>query len=395
MNRVILIVLDSVGIGALPDAAAFKDAGANTLGNIASRIPGFRLPNLEALGLGNIGPESGLPPHPTPKAAFGKADEASPGKDTTTGHWEIGGLILETSFPFFSEGFPPEIMEPFEAQIGTKTLGNVPASGTVIINELGDEHVRTGYPIVYTSADSVFQIAMHEAVIPVERQYEICQIARDLLRGPYEVGRVIARPFLGENGDYHRTSNRKDFSISPPGKTVLRLAMEAGLEVSGVGKIIDIYANDGITRHVKTKNNMEGVDRTLEYMAEQPEGLIMTNLVDFDMLFGHRRNVAGYGNALEEFDARVPELEAALRPDDILIITADHGNDPTHHGTDHTREYVPILAWGDSIQAGAQLGIRKTFADIGATIAEILNLPPTQDGTSFLNEILKPTPVES
>ena len=388
-NRIILIVLDSVGIGELPDAPAFGDSGSNTVGHIAASLPGFSLPHLQALGLGNIRPEVGLAPSPFPTAAYGYAAEQSLGKDTTTGHWEISGLILEEPFRTFPDGFPADLMDAFEAKIGRGTLGNKTASGTVIINELGDEHVATGKPIVYTSADSVFQIAAHEEVIPLEEQYKINQIARELCTGPYAVGRVIARPFIGESGNYSRTANRRDFSLLPPGKTVFKLAAEAGLDVLAVGKMNDIYAGDGITDYVKTKDNMDGVDRTLEYMRADNRGIILTNLVDFDMLYGHRRDVPGYGRCLEEFDARLPEILAALRADDLLIITADHGNDPSYTGTDHTREYVPILACGPRITPGAEIGRRDSFADIGATMAEALGLSPTPAGVSFSSLLSK------
>ena len=389
VKRVIVIVLDSVGIGALPDAADFGDSGSNTVGHIAGTIPGFRLPNLEKMGLGNISAEVQLPPSEGPSAAHGRAMEQSPGKDTTTGHWEIAGLVLEQPFPTFPNGFPRNFLDKFEAAIGRKTIGNTVASGTVIINELGDEHVRTGQPIVYTSADSVFQIAMHEEVIPIEEQYQICRSAREMLSGPMAVGRVIARPFVGESGNYTRTANRRDFSLTPPGKTVLKLTEEAGKEVMAVGKIWDIYAYDGMTQHIKTANNSEGVDRTLEYLASGEQGLIFTNLVDFDMLYGHRRDPEGYAQCLRDFDARLPELQAAMSKDDVLIITADHGNDPTFSGTDHTREYIPILVYGDSIKAGTHFGTRRSFADIGATVAEMLLLPPTPAGESFYSLIRK------
>lgn len=388
-NRIILIVLDSVGIGELPDAADFGDVGSNTVGHIVAGLPGFRLPHLEQLGLGNIRPEVGLPAAASPTAAFGYAAERSLGKDTTTGHWEIGGLILKEPFRTFPDGFPKDLMSAFEARIGRGTLGNKTASGTVIINELGDEHVRTGKPIVYTSADSVFQIAAHESVIPLEEQYRINQIARELCTGPYAVGRVIARPFEGESGNYYRTSNRRDFSLTPPDKTIFKTAFEAGMDVLAVGKMNDIYAGDGMTGYVKTKNNMEGVDRTLEYMNGDNKGVILTNLVDFDMLYGHRRDVPGYGKCLQEFDARLPEILDAMRADDILLITADHGNDPSFTGTDHTREYVPVLVYGKEIDAGTNLGRLDSFSDIGATMADLLGLAPTPSGHSFRPNLSK------
>lgn len=386
IKRVILIVLDSVGIGELPDAHLFGDEGSNTIGNIARDYPALSLPNLVKLGLGNI-TDLGIGKTESPQGAFGRAAETSPGKDTTTGHWEISGLILRHPFPTFPNGFPPEILRPFEAAIGTKTLANKPASGTVIIEEFGPQHEQTGYPIVYTSADSVFQVAMHEAVIPIERQYEICQIARDMLIGKDAVGRVIARPFVGKPGSYQRTTNRKDFSLTPPGKTVLQQILASGKEVLAVGKINDIFAGDGIGRYIKTANNMEGVDRTLEYMSAENEGLIFTNLVDFDMHFGHRNNVPGYANALMEFDQRLPELLAALKEDDIMIITADHGCDPTTPSTDHSREYIPILCVGNAIKKGQNIGTRTSFADIGASIAAFLHVEAPQDGKSFAKEI--------
>lgn len=381
-KRVILIVLDSVGIGEMPDAAQFGDTGSDTLGHIASTIPDFDLPNLQNLGIGNIVP-LGLPQSARPLGAYGRAAEKSQGKDTITGHWEIAGLVPDIVFPYFPKGFPRSIMDPFEAAIGTKTLGNVPASGTVIIEELGDEHVRTGYPIIYTSSDSVFQIAMHEDVIPIKRQYEICQIARDLLTGENAIGRVIARPFVGASGNYTRTSNRHDYSILPPGLTVLNSIVDAGQKVRGVGKISDIFAEVGISDNIKTKNNADGVDKTISLMEEDFEGLLFTNLVDFDMLYGHRRDPEGYANCLREFDVALPRIMAAMRPDDVLMLTADHGNDPTYPGTDHTREYVPLLVYGEQVQPDTHLGTRNSFADIGATIADLLGVNPPPFGESF------------
>lgn len=373
-NRVILIVLDSVGIGHLPDAHLYGDEGSNTLGHIAAQIPEIKVPNLIQLGLGNIDMENVLPKTEHPQAAYGKAAEMSAGKDTTTGHWEIAGTILEKPFPTFPDGFPISFMEKFEAAIGIKTLGNYSASGTAIIDELGDQHVQTGFPIVYTSADSVFQIAMHEEVIPIEKQYEICQIARNMLIGEYEVGRVIARPFTGTSGNYTRTSRRKDFATLPP-DNVLDAIQNQGKEVLGIGKIYDIFAGKGITRSVKTANNQEGILATISAIKDDNKAsLIFTNLVDFDMHFGHRRDVPGYAACLEEFDACIPEILAAMDEDDVLIITADHGNDPTWTGTDHTREYIPILMYGQSIPAGYHFGIRDTFADLAATVADVLGI---------------------
>jgi phosphopentomutase len=392
MRRVILIVLDSVGCGALPDADQFGDAGSNTLGHIAASVPDFALPNLQQLGLGNI-PGTGLPAHPRPDGCFGRAVERSRGKDTITGHWEIAGLVPSLVFPYFPDGFPRSIMDEFERLIGTKTLGNYPASGTAIIDELGAEHMETGFPIVYTSSDSVFQIAMHEDIIPLERQYEICQIARDLLVGDNAVGRVIARPFIGKPGAFVRTSNRHDYAILPPGKTMLEYITEAGMLVKGVGKIEDIFAGVGISENSKTKDNQDGIDTTLVYMEEDFEGLIFTNLVDFDMLYGHRRDVEGYARCLVEFDKRLPDILRAMRTDDVLILTADHGNDPTFPGTDHTREHIPVLVYGDRLADGHDLGTLSAFADIGATILELLGLEGQLDGSSFAPQ-LQPTILE-
>lgn len=387
MKRVILIVLDSVGIGELPDAHLYGDTGADTLGHIALNYPSLHLPHLTALGLGNIVPENALEKTASPRAAIGKAAERSAGKDTTTGHWEISGVILDKPFPTFTEtGFPPAFIAAFEAAIGTKTIGNVSASGTAIINELGDEHVRTGYPIVYTSADSVFQVAMHEEVIPLERQYEICKTAREMLSGDLEVGRVIARPFLGTSGEYYRTKNRKDYATLPP-ETILDAVKASGKGVYSIGKIIDIFAEKGITRYKKTKNNKEGILDTLEALKNAPEALIFTNLVDFDMEYGHRRDVPGYAKALEEFDSYLPEILENLEEEDLLIITADHGNDPTAPGTDHTREYIPMLHVGKSIREGADIGVRESFADIAATVAEYLDIRYETPGESYLKVI--------
>ena len=373
-NRVILIVLDSVGIGNLPDAHLYGDEGSNTLGHIVDQIPDIKIPNLIQLGLGNIDMENALPKTEYPQAAYGKAAEMSAGKDTTTGHWEIAGTILDKPFPTFPDGFPISFMEEFEAAIGVKTLGNYSASGTAIIDDLGDEHVQTGFPIVYTSADSVFQIAMHEDMIPIEKQYEICQIARDMLVGEYEVGRVIARPFTGTSGNYTRTSRRKDFATLPP-DNVLDAIQNQGKEVLGIGKIYDIFAGKGITRTIKTTNNQEGIIATISAIKNGDNAsLIFTNLVDFDMHFGHRRDVPGYAACLEEFDACIPEILAAMDEDDVLIITADHGNDPTWPGTDHTREYIPILIYSQSIPAGYHFGTRNTFADLAATVADVLGI---------------------
>lgn len=387
INRVILVVMDSVGIGELPDAGSYGDQGSNTLGNIHKKMPGLHLDNLTALGLGNI---EGLqiPKADKPKGAFGRALELSPGKDTTTGHWEIAGITLEQAFPTYPNSFPNSLIERFEQAIGTKTIGNEVASGTEIIARLGDEHVKTGYPIVYTSADSVFQIAAHEEIIPLERLYEMCSIAREMLTGDNAVGRVIARPFLGESGSYKRTSNRKDFSLLPISKTMLDVIKENKMDVMAVGKIEDIFAGIGVTDAVHTKSNMDGVDKTLEYMKTDKKGLIFTNLVDFDMQYGHRNDVEGYGNALKEFDNRLPEIIRNMKDTDILIITADHGCDPTTASTDHSREYIPVLVYGNQVKPGVNIGTRKGFSDIAATILDLLGLPKMNGGNSFKEEII-------
>ncbi len=387
-KRVVLIVLDSVGIGELPDADKYGDKGTNTLGHIAEKYPILQIPNLIELGLGQIDLNNPIGKTENPQAAFGKAAEVSSGKDTTTGHWEIAGIILEKPFPIFTEnGFPKEFIETFEKAIGTKTLGNISASGTAIIDELGDEHIATGHPIVYTSADSVFQIAMHEGIIPIERQYEICKIAREMLVGEFEVGRVIARPFEGKSGNYKRTGRRKDYAILPP-ETVLDVLKAEEKDVYAIGKINDIFAEKGISRYKKTATNLEGIEDTIEAIKNPNESFVFTNLVDFDMLFGHRRDVIGYAKCLEEFDRFLPEILNNLHENDLLIITADHGNDPTHLGSDHTREYIPILNIGKNIKKGVNIGIRNSFADIAATIAEYLEVDYKTQGKSYLSLIL-------
>jgi phosphopentomutase len=390
VNRFIVIVLDSVGIGEAPDAAAFGDVGSHTLGNIARVVGGLNLPHLEAMGLGNIAIIQGVIPQAKPTATYGKLTEVSPGKDTTTGHWELMGVQLKQPFPLYPNGFPPEIMDRFEAEIGRGWLGNYPASGTAIIDQLGEEHLRTGKVIVYTSGDSVFQIAAHEEVVPLEELYRICRIAREILRGEHEVSRVIARPFVGSPGRFTRTPNRHDFSVLPPEPTLLDSLKEAGLMVYAIGKIEDIFAGQGITEAVHTQDNMDGVDQTLEAIrSRRKPGLIFTNLVDFDAKFGHRNNPEGYAEALEAFDRRVPELLDALAEEDVLVITADHGNDPTTPSTDHSREYTPILIGGASIQAGVNIGVRSTFADLAATIAEVLGVKAPPHGSSFKSAIMR------
>lgn len=388
IERVILVVMDSAGIGEMPDADIYGDKGSNTIGNILKAMPELHLDHLTQMGLGNIDGVD-IPKTDAPIGAYGKAMELSPGKDTTTGHWEMAGIRLKHGFPTFPDAFPPEIIDAFEKAIGTKMIGNEVASGTEIISRLGDEHVKTGYPIVYTSADSVFQIAAHEEVIPLERLYEMCQIAREQLTGENAVGRVIARPFEGSSGSYKRTTNRRDFSLLPLSKTLLDVVKENNLSVMAVGKIEDIFAGVGVTDAVHTINNMDGVDKTLEYMNTEKKGLIFTNLVDFDMAYGHRNDVEGYGNALKAFDNRLPEIMSAMKDSDVLIITADHGCDPTTPSTDHSREYIPVLVYGKHIKPGVNLGIRQGFSDIAATALDLLGLPLETEGTSFKNEILR------
>jgi len=370
----------------MPDAAAFGDPpGADTLGNIA-RLRGLKLPRLAALGLGNIKPLTGIAPAAAPAAAYGRCTLASPGKDTTTGHWEMAGILLDKPLPLYPHGFPPEVLDEFERRIGRRTLGNKAASGTEIIQELGAEHMRTAWPIVYTSADSVFQVAMHEEVIPLAEQYRICEIARQILHGRHEVGRVIARPFVGQPGAFTRTANRHDYAVSPPPGMLLDKLQERGVFVHGVGKISDIFLGRGIAASSKTKNNNEGMAQTLAAMESVDAGLIFVNLVDFDQQYGHRNDIAGYGAALEQFDAWLLQFHAALRPDDAAIFTADHGCDPTVPGTDHTREYVPLLVEGHRVRGGVNLGLRPSLSDIGQTVAG--NFGATiAHGASFLSQL--------
>jgi len=384
INRIVIIILDSAGIGATPDAAAFGDIGCHTLGNIAQAVGGLKVPNMEIMGLGNIAILEGVKPQLKPTAAFGKMDEISGAKDTTAGHWELMGLPLIQPFPTYPDGFPPQVMDAFVTQTGRGFLGNYPASGTVIIDELGEEHLESGKLIVYTSGDSVFQIAAHEEIIPIEELYKYCKIAREILRGEHEVSRVIARPFIGEAGNFTRTSNRHDYSVVPPKATVLDNMKDADLMVYGIGKINDIYVGQGITESVSTKSNIDGIEKTLEALSTHPnKGLIFTNLVDFDAKFGHRNNPQGYADALAEFDEYLPQIVEALAEDDLLVITADHGNDPTYPGTDHTREYVPVLITGAAVQAGVNIGVRPTFSDLAATIADIFDVKAPPQGISF------------
>ncbi|MEO0067540.1 MAG: phosphopentomutase [candidate division WOR-3 bacterium] len=387
--RAIIIVLDGVGCGELPDAGRFNDCGSNTLAHLADAVGGLFLPNLARLGLGNIIRIKGVPAQKKPEAAYGKMAEKSAGKDSTTGHWEIAGIITREPFPVFPDGFPPDLIRGFESRIGRRVIGNVAASGTEIINRLGEEHLKTGFPIVYTSADSVFQIAAHIDVIPVKELYRFCEIARELLTGPYRVARVIARPFAGRPGSFYRTAERKDFSLPPPERTLLDNVKEAGLEVFGIGKIDDLFAGQGLTKNHHSVNNEECIDFIFSALKENKPGLIFANLVQFDMEWGHRNDPKGFAKGLMDFDSRLNEILLALKPSDILFITADHGCDPTTKSTDHSREYVPLLVYGEKAKPGIDLGTRETFADLGATAAEFLGVKPTSAGKSFLNKIIK------
>jgi len=390
IDRIIWIILDSVGMGELPDAHKFGDQGSNTIGNISKMVGGLNVPNLVSLGLGNIEGMIGLPKTEKPLGCFGRFGEISNGKDTVTGHWEMAGVFSEKPFPTYPNGFPKEIIEAFEKAIGTKTLGNKPASGTEILEELGEEHLRTGYPIVYTSADSVFQIAAHEEVISIEKLYEICSIARDLLVGEHAVARVIARPFIGKKaGSFTRTPNRRDYALAPPHDTILDKIKDKNLDVIAVGKIEDIFSGRGITEAVHTQDNMDGVNKTIQYMKQNNRGLIFTNLVDFDMKWGHRNDYKAYAQGLEEFDKRLPEILDAMGENDVLMINADHGCDPTTPSTDHSREYVPFIAYGKKLNQNVDLKTKRTFADIGQTIGEILGTDRIKNGESFAKEILK------
>jgi phosphopentomutase len=389
IRRVILIVLDSVGCGDAPDATSYGDEGSNTIANTARAVGGMRLPNLAELGLGNIAVIEGVPPTSSSRGAFGRLTEVSAGKDTTTGHWELAGIILEQPFPVYPQGFPEELVSRFENAIGRKVLGNIPASGTEIIVQLGEEHFRTGKPIIYTSADSVFQIAAHEEIIPLPELYAMCQTARDMLVGEHAVGRVIARPFVGRPGAFSRTENRRDFSLVPLRPTILDSIKEAGHEVAAVGKIEDIFANCGITRSDHTGNNMAGVEAVLRFLKEDFEGLIFANLVDFDAIYGHRNNPKGYAQALEEFDQRLPEILEAMNDSDVLMITADHGNDPTTPSTDHSRERTPVLIAGYHVNPNTDIGTRESFTDIAASIAELLCVKWSGAGKSFAGQIFR------
>jgi phosphopentomutase len=392
LDRVILIVLDSVGCGAAPDAPTYGDQGADTLGNLSRKVGGLHLPNLAQLGLGNLTPIAGVAPTDRPSAAFGRLREKSPGKDTTTGHWELCGITLDTAFPSYPHGFPEEMLARFRAEVGRGVLGNCPASGTTIIEELGPEHLRTGDLIVYTSADSVFQIAAHEDKVPLAELYHACAIARRLC-DERNIGRVIARPFIGQPGAFQRTYNRRDFAMPPPSPTVLDRLAQSGLPVVGVGKIWDIFAGHGVSENIHTEGNRDGLRHTLTALEALRQGLLFVNLVDFDMLYGHRRNPAGYAQALTDFDDWLPTLKQALGPRDLVLLTADHGNDPTFPGSDHTREDVPILAFGPGSHPGAasevSLGTRSGFFDVAQTLCDAFALPAWPTGTSFLPAALR------
>lgn len=387
-KRIFLIVMDSVGIGEAPDAENYGDNGADTIGHIGEQMNGIHMPNMAKLGIGNIREIKGVKKEDKPLAVYTKMKESSNGKDTMTGHWEIMGLNIQKPFRVFPEGFPEQLITELEKRTGRKVIGNMPASGTAILDELGEEHMRTGALIVYTSADSVLQIAAHEEIVPLEELYKICKIARELtLDEKYMAGRVIARPFIGQPGNFKRTANRHDYALKPFGRTVMNELKDSGYNVIAIGKIADIYDGEGVTKSLRTVSNMDGVDKLLETFDMEFTGLSFVNLVDFDALYGHRRNPIGYGKALEEFDARLPEIFAKMRNDDLLMITADHGNDPVHQGTDHTREFVPMLAYSKRMASGKEIPVRETFADLGATIAENFAVKPPQFGTSFLKDL--------
>lgn len=385
MNNFILIVLDGLGVGELPDAKQYNDEGSNTIANMADAVGGLDIPNLQKMGMGNITNIKGVPPTTNPLASFGKMKEISAGKDSTTGHWEIGGVKTEVEFPLYPNGFPEEIIDLFISETGVKgILGNYASSGTEIIEKLGDEHVKSGFPIVYTSADSVFQIAAHEDVIPLQRQYEICQISRDkVLIGQHAVGRIIARPFIGQSGNYTRTTNRRDFSVDPPSDTILDFLMKEGIETIAVGKVNDLFNYRGIKTKLKTKSNNEGIDKIIYAAINNRNSFIFANLVDFDVYYGHRNDPEGFANALKEFDNRLPEILKVLDQSDCLLLTADHGNDPTTPGTDHSREYVPLLFYSKN-KSGVNLGVRETFADAAQTVAQFFKINNDLLGKSFL-----------
>ncbi|MGD1044174.1 MAG: phosphopentomutase [Bacteroidota bacterium] len=391
-TKLILIVLDSIGVGELPDAGDYGDKGTNTISHVAQEVGGLRLPNLAALGLGNITNINGVSKNKNAIGCFGKMAEASKGKDSTTGHWEIAGIITQHAFPLYPNGFPKKLLEKFLRVTGCNGyLGNKPASGTEIIKELGDEHVRTGFPIVYTSGDSVFQIATHQDVIPLERLYEICQRTREqVVVDQHRVGRVIARPFIGVAGNYMRTPYRRDYAVEPPAETILDVLHASGVPTIGIGKIDDLFNGRGLQEKIHIKSNAEGIEEIIKAGKSMQSGFLMANLVDFDMLYGHRQDAKGYAKALEEFDVKLPEIQECIDDNDVLILTADHGNDPTDQSTDHTREYVPVLCYTKSGKKNVNLGVRSSFADIGKTVAEFFDAANAQalSGQSFLSDIL-------
>ncbi len=387
LRRAILVVLDGVGAGANPDAHAYGDDGASSLEHCALAVGGLALPNLGRIGLGNITPILGTPPTPNASGAYGRMAEMGAGKDSTTGHWEITGVVLKKPLPTYPNGFPPDIVAAFERAIGRKVLGNKPASGTEIIKELGEEHMRTGYPILYTSADSVFQVAAHQDIIPLAELYHICEIARSVLTGEHAVGRVIARPFVGEPGSFRRTEHRRDFSLAPLGTTLLDLLKDSGKEVIGVGKIEDLFAGRGLTQRDHTETNRDSMAATLRWLERDFTGLLFVNLVEFDMLWGHRRDSQGYARALRDVDAWFEQVQQVIQSEDAIFFTADHGVDPTYRGSDHTREEVPLLAYGTPIRAGVDLGVRSTFADLGQTLAQSFGVGPLAAGLSFAHDV--------
>lgn len=387
LKRAILVVLDGVGVGANPDAHAYGDDGASSLEHCAQAVGGLELPNLGRIGLGNITPILGTPPTDKALGSYGRMAEAATGKDSTTGHWEMTGVVLHKPLPTYPHGFPAHLVDQFEKAIGREVLGNKAASGTEIIKELGEEHLRTGRPILYTSADSVFQLAAHQDVIPLEELYHMCRIARDMLSGDNAVGRVIARPFIGTPGNFRRTEHRRDFSLAPLGTTLLDVIKESGREVIGIGKIEDLFAGRGLTRRDHTETNKEGMAATLRLLERDFTGLLFVNLVEFDMLWGHRRDSQGYAQALRDVDDWFAQVQKVMQPGDAIFFTADHGNDPTYRGSDHTREQVPLLAYGQPVRTGVDLGARSTFADLGQTLAQAFEVSPLVAGTSFAHEI--------
>ena len=387
VERFIVIVLDGVGVGALPDADEYGDMGSNSLANTAQAVGGLDLPNMEKMGLGNLTNILGVPPKEKTLGAYGKMTEISAGKDSVTGHWELMGVYSRTPMPTYPDGFPPEVMEPFKARTGYGVLANRPASGTEIIKELGEAHLRTGKLIVYTSADSVFQIAAHEDIVPVEELYRVCRIAREILRGKHAVGRVIARPFRGEPGSFWRTERRHDFPLLPPRPTVMNKLLDAGYDVAAVGKIDDLFGNSGISLNKHTTNNADSIAALLDFLPQDFQGLLLANLIEYDMIYGHRNDPQGYAGALKYFDDQIPEIVRAMRPTDVGVIVADHGVDPTTESTDHSREYVPLLVFGAPVKPSVDLGVRETFADLAATIAENFDLEPPEVGLSFLRAI--------